>query len=87
MISRIRLLTVFAFRLNSRDYVSDRPTNNRDTAYNLSSIRIEQTSETYISKSVKPGVSVTVHSPTASDYERNKADLDEEAAFKFQKQV
>jgi hypothetical protein len=78
VLSRFRRLTVSTLRLNSRDYLSDRPTTNPDTAYNLSSIRIEPLSEAYMSKSGQPGVSVTVHHSTTSNYGLDKSDLDGE---------
>ncbi|KAF8272840.1 hypothetical protein EI94DRAFT_1826692 [Lactarius quietus] len=64
--------------LNSRDYVRDRPMTNPDTPYNLSSLRIEPMSETYMSKAGQPGVSVMVHRSTTSDFGRNKSDHDGE---------
>jgi len=71
--------------LNSRDYLRDKPMTNPDTGYNLSSIRIEQMSEAYLSKSGQSGVSVTVHRTTTSDLGRNKSDHDGETTFKVQK--
>jgi len=75
--------------LNSRDYISDRPTIKADTAYNLSSIRIEPqseaSSEAYMSKSGQPGVSVTVHRSTISNYGVDKSDHDGETTFKIWK--
>jgi hypothetical protein len=85
--SRSRRLTVSALRLNSRDYISDRPTTNADMAYNLSSIRIEPPSEAYMSKSEQPGVSVTVHRSTTSNYGLDKSDNDGESTFKIRKPV
>ena len=77
VLSWVRLLTVSAFRLNTRDYVRDRSTtDNPDNAYNLSSIRIDPQSDAYGSKSRRTGVSVTVHHSTASDFARSKSDQD-----------
>src|SRR6266702_1143054 len=44
------------------------------STFKLSSIRIEPPSEAYGSKSRQTGVSVTVHSSTASDFARSKSD-------------
>jgi hypothetical protein len=71
--------------LNIRDYISDRPIINADTAYNLSSIRIEPPSEAYMSKYRQPGVSVTVHRSTTSDYGLDKSDHDGDITFKIRK--
>src|SRR6266571_9153392 len=77
VLSWVRLLTVSAFRLNTRDYVRDRSTtDNPDNAYNLSSIRIDPQSDAYGSKSRRTGVSVTVHHSTASEFARSKSDQD-----------
>jgi hypothetical protein len=87
VLSRSQHLTVSALRLNIRDYISDRPIINADTAYNLSSIRIEPPSEAYMSKSRQPGVSVTVHRSTTSDYGLDKSDHDGDITFKIRKPV
>ncbi|KAN0127345.1 hypothetical protein V8E53_014869 [Lactarius tabidus] len=73
--------------LNSRDFISDRPTINADTGYSLSSLRIEPQSEAYMSKSGQPGVSVTVHRSTTSNYGLDKSDHDGETTFKIRKPV
>ncbi|KAN0140558.1 hypothetical protein V8E53_001767 [Lactarius tabidus] len=61
--------------LNSRDYVRNRSTtttDNRDSAHNVSSFRIGSSSEAWgsESKSRQPGVTVTLHRSSASDFER-----------------
>ncbi|KAI9461209.1 hypothetical protein BJY52DRAFT_1185559 [Lactarius psammicola] len=72
--------------LNSRDYVRDRSTTDiRDKGINLSSIRIEPPNETYGPKSSQPGVSVTVHRSTTSNFGRNKSDHDVEPTFEVPK--
>jgi hypothetical protein len=69
-VSRIRLLIVLTTRLNSRDYIRSRDqstgggSNTTDNSFKLSSIRIE------------PGVAVTVHRPTTSEFGRSKSDHD-----------
>jgi len=61
--------------LNSRDYVRDRSTHEYpENAFNLSSIRMDATSEAYGAKSKQTGVSVTVHRTTASDFRQSKPD-------------
>ncbi|KAN0140590.1 hypothetical protein V8E53_001799 [Lactarius tabidus] len=59
--------------LNSREYVRDRSTtDNRDNAYNISSLRIGSSSEACRSKSSQPGI--TVHRSSTSDFERRKSE-------------
>ncbi|KAN0135331.1 hypothetical protein V8E53_006896 [Lactarius tabidus] len=56
--------------LNTRDYVRNRSTtDNQESAYNLSSIRLEQSK----SQSGQPGVAVTVHRSTTSDFAETKS--------------
>ena len=69
------LLTKSTFRLNTRDYVRDRSTSgNPENAYNLTSIRLEPPKEAHGSKSKQPGVTVTVHRSTTTDFTRSKSD-------------
>jgi len=61
--------------LNSRDYVRNRSTtDNRDSAHNVSSLRIGSSSEAYGSQSRQPGITVTVHRSSGSDFERRKSE-------------
>jgi len=63
--------------LNSRDYVRDRSTtDNPDNAYSLSTFRIAPRSEVYGTKSGQPGVAVSVHHTTKTDFGGNKSDND-----------
>ncbi|KAI9465031.1 hypothetical protein BJY52DRAFT_1393298 [Lactarius psammicola] len=72
--------------LNTRDYVRERSSaENTDNAFNLSSIRIEQPSEAYMSKSRRTGVSVTVHRSTASNFGQGKSDYDVGPTFEVPK--
>jgi len=72
--------------LNSRDYVRDRSTtDNQENAYHLSSIRIAPQSEVHGTKSGQPGVSVSVHHTTKTDFGGNKSDNDGEPTFAPQK--
>ena len=88
VLSWVRYLTVSTLRLNSRDYVRDRSANsNQDNALNLSSLRIEPSSDPYGSKSGQAGVAVTVHRSTTLNFARNKSDLDAEPAFEVPKSV
>jgi len=60
--------------LNSRDYLRDRSTtNNLESTFKLSSIRIEPQSEAR-----QPSVSINVHHSTITDYGRNPSDRDVE---------
>ena len=84
----VRYLTVSPLRLNSRDYVRDRSANSHpDNALNLSSIRIEPSSDPYGSKSRQAGVSVTVHRSTTLNFARNKPGDDAEPDFEVPKLV
>ena len=86
MLSPVRYLTVSPLRLNCRDYIRDRSaTSNPDHALNVSSIRIEPSSDAYESKSGRARVSVTTHRSTISNFARNKSDL--ETAFEIPKPV
>ena len=68
-------LNISAFRLNSRDYVRNRFTPDRpDNPFGLSSIRIDAPREPHGAKSRQPGVSVTVHRSTASEFALRKSD-------------
>jgi len=68
--------------LNSRDYVRDRSvTSNPENALNLSSIRIEPSSDAFESKS---GQADTVHRSTALNFARNKSGHDVEPALRFE---
>jgi len=67
--------------LNSRDYVRDRSTTSN--SYNLSSIRIESSSNE--SKSGQAGVSVTAPRSTILNLSRNKSHHDVEPAFEVPK--
>ncbi len=88
MLSWVQLLTVSTVRLNTRDYVRERSSaENTDNAFNLSSIRIDPPSETYVSKSKRTGVSVTVHRSTASDFAQSKSDNDVGTTFEVPKPV
>ncbi|KAI9443471.1 hypothetical protein H4582DRAFT_2096011 [Lactarius indigo] len=61
--------------LNSRDHVREQSSaGHPNNAFNLSSIRIQPPSEAHVSKSKQPGVSVTVHRSTASDFAPCKSD-------------
>ncbi|KAH9060506.1 hypothetical protein EDB87DRAFT_1683737 [Lactarius vividus] len=74
--------------LNSRDYVREQlSTGNPDNASNLSSIRIEPLSEAYGTKYRQPGVSVTVHRSTTSDFAPNKSDHNAGPTFHVPEQV
>jgi len=76
----------FLAMLNSRNYVLDRSaTDNLDNAFHLSSIRIEPLYEVYGSKSGQPGVSVTVHRSTTSNFGRNISNHDVEPIFENSK--
>ena len=81
-----QFLTAPMLRLNSRDYVRDRSAaSHPDNALNLSSIRIEPSSDAFESKSGQTGVSVTVHRSTALNFARNKYhDHDVEPALNFE---
>ena len=69
MLSCVRLLTVFAFRLNSRDYLRDRSTTEHlESSFNLSSIRVEPRSEALGSKARQPSVSINVHNSITTDF-------------------
>jgi len=66
--------------LNSREYVRDRSTiNNPENEINLSSIRIEPSTDAYGSS--KSAVSVTVHRSTTMNFGLNKSNPDEEPTF------
>jgi len=69
--------------LNSRDYVRDRSvTSNPDKALNMSSIRIEPSSNAYGSKSAgQAGVSIYAHRSTTLDFSRNKSGHDVQSVF------
>jgi hypothetical protein len=72
-------------RLNSRDYVRDRSAaSNPDNALNLSSIRIEPSSDAFECKSGQAGVSVTMHRSSTLNFARNKYGHDVEPALKFE---
>ncbi|KAN0135322.1 hypothetical protein V8E53_006887 [Lactarius tabidus] len=61
--------------LNLRDYIRDRSTtDNVDIAYSLASMRLRPPSDAYGFKSRQPGVTVTVHHSTTSDFAQSKAD-------------
>ena len=84
----VQLLTVSTLRLNSRDYVRNRSTNDDpESSFNLSSMRIDASSEAYESKARQAGVSVTVHRSTTSNFARNKSHHDIEPAFEVPKPV
>ena len=75
-------------RLNGRDYVCDRSTtSNPDNAFDLSSIRIEPTTDTYGSKSGQPSISVAVHRSATLTFEWNKSDHGIEPSFEVLKPV
>jgi|SRR6266702_2872732 len=85
VLSWVQLLTVSAFRLNSRDYIRGRSSaDNPENVLNLSSVRFEQPSEAYGSQT---GVSVTVHHSTASGFARSKSDHNVEPTFEVPKLV
>jgi len=71
--------------LNSRDYVRDRAASHPDEALNMSSIRIEPSSDAYRPKSGQVDVSVTVHRSTTSNFALNKPDHDVELVFEVPK--
>jgi hypothetical protein len=84
----VRHLTVSTLRLNSRDYVRNRPTTaNLGNSLNLSSIRIEPSSEAHESKSGQAGVSDTVHCSATLNFAWNKSDNDVGPTFEGSKPV
>jgi hypothetical protein len=71
----VYLLTVFTFRLNSRDYIRGRSSpDNSDNSFNLSSIRVAPPGEAFGSKSKQTDISVLVRRSTASVHAQNKSD-------------
>ena len=72
MLSCVRLLTVSAFRLNSRDYLRDRSTDEYlENTFKLSSIRTEPLSDALGSKARQPSVFINVHNSTTMDSGRH----------------
>jgi FlaA1/EpsC-like NDP-sugar epimerase len=75
--------------LNSRDYVRNRSTtttDKRDSAHNVSSLRIGSSSDAFGTKS-RPGVTVTLHRSSASDFERRNSEHAIEPTFEDPKPV
>ena len=66
-------LTISTFRLNSRNFISDRLTDNTDNAFNLSSIRIAAPRDAQ-AESRQSDVSVTLHRSTTPEFARRKSD-------------
>ena len=88
VLSLVQLPTVSTLRLNSRDYVRNRSTtDDLENSYNLSSFRIDASSEAYECKPREAGVAVTVHRSTTSNFARNKSHHDIEPAFEVPKPV
>ena len=82
MLSCVRLLTVSAFRLNSRDYLRDRSTDEYpENTFNLSSIRTEPLSDALGSKARQPSVFINVHNSTTTDSGRHISGHDVEPSF------
>ena len=75
--------------MNSRELVSNPLTTDHvpNDAINLSSVRVEPSSDTYGPKSEPPGVSVTVHRAITLDLGRKKSARDVEPTFKCPKLV
>jgi hypothetical protein len=78
----VRYVAESTFRLNSRDGVREKSTSDHpESAYNLSSIRLEQ------SKSGQHGVAVNVHRTTTSDFVRTRSDDTKESPLENAKSV
>ena len=82
----VLLLTESTFRLNCRGHILNRPASaHSDNSYHLPSIRLESPSEANGSKSRQPGLAVTVHSSTTSDFTPSTSHHSTEPAFKATK--